>query len=59
MKRIINNPMALLAVMAAFLFVVLAVASAFRRDGGASLLLFCFSYIMYNLARGFASEKEG
>ena len=48
----------MLAFAAAFLLVVLATVNAFRRDGGASLLCFCFAYIMFDLGRGFIKEGK-
>ncbi|MBQ6577185.1 MAG: hypothetical protein IJL91_05505 [Bacteroidales bacterium] len=47
-----------LAFLAAILFGVMAVMNAFREDGGASLLCFCFAYISYDLGRGFVKEGK-
>ena len=58
MKNINNIGLAALSGLAALLFGVLAVASAFRRDGAIALGLFSFAYIMYDVARGFIKESK-
>ncbi|MBQ8070967.1 MAG: hypothetical protein IJ202_08960 [Bacteroidales bacterium] len=57
-KKFTVTGQSVLAFAAAFLLVVLATVNAFRRDGGASLLCFCFAYIMFDLGRGFIKESK-
>lgn len=58
MNKFFSKGETLLAYVAALLMAVLAIASAFRSDGGAALLCFCFAYIAYDLGRGFQKEEE-
>ncbi|GEM_PF-3551008 len=58
MNKFFSRGETLLAYVAALLMAVLAIASAFRSDGGAALLCFCFAYIAYDLGRGFGKEEK-
>ena len=58
MDKISAKGMAILSGLVSLLFAVLAVASAFRRDGASSLVAFSFAYIMYDVTRGLINEGK-